>query len=295
MHSYNQIDLVDFSSMPAGKGGTQYKYVVGILDVFSRFPVLRPLENKESKTVARELRLVYGILGYPKTVQSDQGKEFMGEVTKLLGKHHVEIRKSAPYHRQSQGKIERSNRTWKSKLRVDLRTHSQKVSWADKLQDYQDLYNSGVHRSLRKHCPFEVFYGRKPSEPSISSSDTRDSDSMLDQSNDDLQGVNVHEYSTCPPNTSSGSNRSSSNSSSWSQHFLHVDSIRKESVMASDKAAASSKLYHSQTNAPSQYQEGDDVVVRLRGPDKKRSRTYRVDKYLRYTKRDSDISFNIVR
>ena len=217
VHNHNQIDLVDFSSRPTrGSNGILYKYVLGILDVCSRFLVLRALENKEAKTVARELRAVYGILGYPQIVQCDRGKEFMGEVTELLQKRRVQIRRSSPYHPQSQGKIERSNRTWKTKLQVDIRSDSETISWADQLEEYQYLYNSGVHRSLGKYCPYEVFYGRKPVMPfaptSSNSNDSHSEGGSDSDSEGNSQSGDVFPAESClgsETNTSSGDSNTS--------------------------------------------------------------------------------------
>ena len=64
--------------------------------------------------------------GPPKSVQSDQGTEFKGEVWKFLEWMGIKKAESRPRHPQSQGKIERSHATWKKKLRYDLLEDSEK-------------------------------------------------------------------------------------------------------------------------------------------------------------------------
>ena len=74
-----QIDLVVFETNPSyGKDGTCYKYVLSVLDIFSRFLFLYPLESKKAEPVMDHLTDVFLKFGYPKSVQSDQGNEFKG-------------------------------------------------------------------------------------------------------------------------------------------------------------------------------------------------------------------------
>ena len=56
-----------------------------------------PLELKKSSEVAFVLEVIYkkgGVFKYPKVFQCDNGTEFKNEVTKLLEKHNVDIRRT---------------------------------------------------------------------------------------------------------------------------------------------------------------------------------------------------------
>ena len=53
---------------------------------------------------------------YAKTLIIDDGKEFYGETTKLIGKHDVIIQWGYPSQHQSQGIVERFNRTLADRL-----------------------------------------------------------------------------------------------------------------------------------------------------------------------------------
>ena len=73
------------------------KYILTGIDVPSRYKVSRPLRTKNSSEVAFLLEAIYNkdeLLKYPKTFQCTNGSEFKNEVTKLLEKHNVEIRRS---------------------------------------------------------------------------------------------------------------------------------------------------------------------------------------------------------
>ena len=77
--------------------GNTYKYVLTGINVASRCKVARPLRTKKSSEVAFVLEAIYkkgGVSKYPKVFQCDNGSEFKNEVTKLLEKHNVDIRRA---------------------------------------------------------------------------------------------------------------------------------------------------------------------------------------------------------
>ena len=77
--------------------GNTYKYALTGIDVASRYKIARPLRTKKSSEVAFVLELIYkkgGVFKCPKVFQSDNGSAFKNEVTKLLEKHNVDIRRA---------------------------------------------------------------------------------------------------------------------------------------------------------------------------------------------------------
>ena len=57
MQVRHQVDLMDLGKRGSvGFKGIVYRYVLSIMDVFSRFIWLRPLARKTSKAVAAELK-----------------------------------------------------------------------------------------------------------------------------------------------------------------------------------------------------------------------------------------------
>ena len=75
--------------------GSKYKYILAGIDAASRFKVARPLRTKQARDVAEMIADIYkvGPLKYPKIFQCDNGSEFKGDVTKMLEKNKVKIRK----------------------------------------------------------------------------------------------------------------------------------------------------------------------------------------------------------
>ena len=76
------------------------------------------MTSKYAKEVAQAFQWIYEntLLTYPKTLIVDDGKEFYGDVTKLMEKHDVIIQRGDPSQHRSQGIVERFNRTLADRL-----------------------------------------------------------------------------------------------------------------------------------------------------------------------------------
>ena len=81
---------------------------------------------------------------YPITFQSDNGKAFMGDLTKMLMKRsQVAQAHSTTYHAQTNGLVERQNRTLVSMLRVYCSRYMD--DWDRHLPQVKGAYNSTEH------------------------------------------------------------------------------------------------------------------------------------------------------
>ena len=92
----NEMHQFDLLYMPTDTlYGNKYKYILAGIDAASRFKVARPLRTKQARDVAEMIADIYkvGPLTYPSIFQCDNGSEFKGEVTKMLEKQEVEIRR----------------------------------------------------------------------------------------------------------------------------------------------------------------------------------------------------------
>ena len=75
--------------------GNKYKYILAGIDAASRYKVARPLRTKQVRDVAEMIADSHkvGPLKYLKIFQCDNGSEFKGDVTKMLEKQEVKIRR----------------------------------------------------------------------------------------------------------------------------------------------------------------------------------------------------------
>ena len=89
------IDLV--GPMPPASfsiNGTKFKYILTVLDTFTKHLTCIPVESKEAQCIARHLeRSWLNVYGIPWSIRSDLGGEFTAELVKevlqFLGIYHV--------------------------------------------------------------------------------------------------------------------------------------------------------------------------------------------------------------
>ena len=179
-HVQHHVDLVDLSKKPIELGGKSYRYILSVMDVFSRYIWLAPLPTKSSRDVARELKKIYERDGPPDRLQSDQGLEFHGRVENICKTYKI---RSRPYLPQSQGKVERSHRRLRDKMMFDLLAMKGKgINWAKTLPRYCRVLNEEKKEELGWLSPFEVYYGRKSNVVTKASLENYDIDTCPSES-----------------------------------------------------------------------------------------------------------------
>ena len=100
----NELHQFDLLYMPYDKlYGNKYKYILAGIDAVSRYKVARPLGTKQAKDVAEMIKDIYkvGPLTFPKVFQCDNGSEFKADVTKLLEKNDVEIKRATTKYKHT--------------------------------------------------------------------------------------------------------------------------------------------------------------------------------------------------
>ena len=115
----NEVHQADLLFLPHDRVGRRtYKYALTVVDVASRYKVAEPLTSKGAAEVADALSRIYkrGPLTWPKLLQVDPGREFMGAVSQLLARHNVEVRRGRVDSHRDQGIVERWNRTLSERL-----------------------------------------------------------------------------------------------------------------------------------------------------------------------------------
>jgi hypothetical protein len=137
-------------------------FILVVLDLFSRFIVLRAIPDKSATTVAKELVSIFSLLGYPRVVGHDRGAEFHNVLLEKILKHAgIENRASLPFTPQGNSCCEAAVKNCKSIIMKMLDGRSE--DW--------DLYLNGTALSLNVHrsrlhgmMPFVVMFHRLPNE-----------------------------------------------------------------------------------------------------------------------------------
>ena len=117
----NEVHQADLLFLPHDRplrSRKTYKYALTVVDVASRYKEAEPLASKESAEVATAFVKIYkhSRLKWPKLLQVDPGREFMGAANKVMKAHNVKIRRGETGLHRSQAIVERFNRTLAEKL-----------------------------------------------------------------------------------------------------------------------------------------------------------------------------------
>uniref|UniRef100_A0A8C5R7L0 Gypsy retrotransposon integrase-like protein 1 n=1 Tax=Leptobrachium leishanense TaxID=445787 RepID=A0A8C5R7L0_9ANUR len=145
---------------PLEKSARGHQYILVILDYATRYPEAVPLRKANARNIARELVQVFARVGIPKEILTDQGTPFVSRLMKELC-HLLKIQalKTSVYHPQTDGLVERFNRTLKGMLRKVVNREGK--DW-DMLLPYLLFAIREIPQSSTRFSPFELLYGRHP-------------------------------------------------------------------------------------------------------------------------------------
>ena len=121
------------------------------------------MRSIDAAQVAEELLQLFARVGVPDEILTDQGSNFtshlLTEIYKML---HVHPIRTTPYHPQTDGLVERFNKTLKSMLRKAVTKEGK--DW-DKLIPYLLFAYREVPQASTGFSPFELLYGRAVKGP----------------------------------------------------------------------------------------------------------------------------------
>ena len=113
---FSRIIIDCVGPLPKTKSGNEY--LLTTMCASTRFPEAIPLRNIKTKTIVSALLKFFTFVALPKSVQSDQGSNFMSGVFQQV-MHELGIKQywSSAYHPESQGALERFHQTLKNMIR----------------------------------------------------------------------------------------------------------------------------------------------------------------------------------
>ncbi|EIE88990.1 hypothetical protein RO3G_13701 [Rhizopus delemar RA 99-880] len=148
---------------PLPATGDDYIYLLVLTDICTKYIVIRPLKNKQSDTVAKELISIFGDYGFPRIIQSDNGTEFrnslMSHISKNLG---IDRRYSTAYHPQGNGSAEASVKIAMNTLRKMIQSNGR--DWNHYLPIVQLCINRYI-KNKTLSSPFSLMYARRVNMP----------------------------------------------------------------------------------------------------------------------------------
>jgi len=147
INDFWQADLADLSSLAKWNGGV--RYLLFVIDVFSKFLHIFPLKRKRPEDVLEAFKKLSTM---PNLLMTDKGTEFQNEKAR---KYFEKIKYYSSNNPDTKASVaERAIRTIKSRL-YRYMTHKGTKKYTDILQDVVNGYNNSKHRSIGM-APAEV-------------------------------------------------------------------------------------------------------------------------------------------
>lgn len=160
---YNfQIDIIIYDRFEIDN----YKYILCVVDTYSRYAVCKALTNRENPTIVKTIDDIFKEMGgVPERVNCDN--EFNTTlINNFWKKNNIRVYYSDPEEINKNSIVERFNRTLITLLQK-FRTATQgRRKWYKYLSDLADNYNNNIHSTI-KEKPKEVFDGKVKSRQII--------------------------------------------------------------------------------------------------------------------------------
>jgi len=142
-------DLADMNELIKYNNG--YRYILNIIDIFSRHVWSYPLKTKSSKEV---LKAFWDIGIKPNVIWTDEGKEFVNRDMKKW--RDKSVKHFIARNEQHVAHVEAFNRTLKTNMWKYFTAHNTR-NWIDILQQLVKQYNNTKHSSLHGLTPNDVY------------------------------------------------------------------------------------------------------------------------------------------
>ncbi|KAM3003932.1 hypothetical protein FF2_034230 [Malus domestica] len=148
---------IDFMGpFPSSNG---FMYILLAIDYVSKWVEAKATRTNDSKVIADFIRTnIFARFGMPRVIISDGGSHFCNRTIKtLLRKYNVNHKVSTPYHPQTNGQAEVSNREIKQILEKIIGPI--RKDWSSRLEDALWAYRTAYKTPLGM-TPFRLIYGK---------------------------------------------------------------------------------------------------------------------------------------
>ena len=129
------------------------KYLLMVIDVFSKYGWIRGLKDKKTETVSKAFDDIFKSKRKPQMLWTDKGSEFISKHFKdFLKRKGIKL-----YHTENEEKssvVERWNKTMKNRMWKMFTVNNNTIYW-DKIDKLVDDYNNSRHSSI-KMTPVEA-------------------------------------------------------------------------------------------------------------------------------------------
>ena len=148
-----EIDLMDFNRNLPCTCRNPHKWVINLIDHYTKFVNSHPLHAKSADEVLDAVKNYCLSYGYPKKILTENGGEFCEE-------NQIKLSHGAARTPTTQGLVERSNRTWKENMRsIIMGSNNKNIErWCEYTMQGSYTMNVTLHRAINT-TPYEAVGG----------------------------------------------------------------------------------------------------------------------------------------
>ena len=147
---------------PIPRSASGYKYLLTLMDLYSKYPEAIPLRRVDNEAVLEALLEVISRHGIPESILTDQGSVFMSRLTKsVCNTLGIEQIRTSPYHPQSDGALER----WHACLKGMLKRSEADLKYWDRHLKYLLFAYRDTPHCTTGFSPFSLLFGREVKGP----------------------------------------------------------------------------------------------------------------------------------
>ena len=146
---------------PLTKTTEGHKYILLVVDSFSKWPEAFPLRTQESSEIAKVLfREIFCRYGAPYTIVSDRGQNFMSKlVTAVCQIFQVTRHFTSSYHPQTNATCERMNSTLAQYLRIYV--IRDQTNWHEILPGILMKFRMSPSTQSSDISPYQILNGKE--------------------------------------------------------------------------------------------------------------------------------------
>lgn len=136
---------------------TSHEHLLVVVDYYSRYVEIEFMNKTTAKDTVNVLLKIFNRLGFPVSVSSDNGPQFIShEFQDFLKMYNIKWFPSIEYWPQQNGEVERQNRSIVKRAKISKANNS--TQQAD-LRAYLLMYHNTPH-STTGQPPSQMFFGR---------------------------------------------------------------------------------------------------------------------------------------
>jgi transposase InsO family protein len=144
---------------PFKKDDRGMEYILVIIDTFTRWIELFPLQSTHGKDAAFHIYDHVARFGIPNQLLSDNGSQFMNDVVQtLISMMGIESLTTIPYSKEENAIVERANKEVNRHLGAFVNEESLQHRWSSFLPLIRRIMNSSKHSSTG-YTPAEMLFG----------------------------------------------------------------------------------------------------------------------------------------